>query len=621
VPAVASTSLTGNPYIDGVLSSTRWAVNNLSFSFPSNGAFYGTGYGEGENVNNFGVLSAQQQSAVRSVLAMYASVANLSFAEFTETAGTHADLRFGMSNDPSTAWAYLPATYAEGGDVWFNRSGGQYNAPTNGNYAYATIIHEIGHALGLDHAHQGNAVPADRDSMEYTVMSYRSYVGASTSTGYTNESWGYAQSLMMYDIAAIQHMYGANFASNATNTIYSWSPITGEMFINGVGQGAPGGNRIFQTVWDGNGNDTYNFSNYSTDLRINLQPGEWTTTSSAQLARLHYNGSQIADGNIANALLYNGDLRSLIENAIGGSGHDIMIGNVANNTLTGLAGDDYMLGQTGDDCFYSGPGRNTVDGGVGTDAAMYDWCSAGIAVSLPWARASGIDFIDDLVSIEWVLGSSYADVLIGRNDARERFDGGLGNDEIYTYGLDDVLAGGPGVNILDGGIGLDTVTYVWSPTGISASLPWGSVTGPGFADQLLGIECLVGSNWSDVILGRNGIADWLEGGGGNDEIYGYTGADRIVGDHGNDLLSGGADADVFAFLLGFGRDVITDFQATGAAHDVIEFSRSVFANFSAVQARSVQSGANVTITYDAQNSITLQNVALANLDSSDFFFV
>jgi len=86
-------------------------------------------------------------------------------------------------------------------------------------------------------------------------------------------------------------------------------------------------------------------------------------------------------------------------------------------------------------------------------------------------------------------------------------------------------------------------------------------------------------------------------------------------------MSGGADADVFAFLLGFGRDVINDFQATGVAHDVLEFSRSVFADFNAVQARSTQSGSNVTITYDALNSITLQNVALANLDSSDFFFV
>ena len=42
---------------------------------------------------------------------------------------------------------------------------------------------------------------------------------------------------MTYDIAAAQHMYGANFSTNSGNTTYSWSPTTGEMLINGLGQG------------------------------------------------------------------------------------------------------------------------------------------------------------------------------------------------------------------------------------------------------------------------------------------------------------------------------------------------------------------------------------------------
>uniref|UniRef100_UPI00195366F3 M10 family metallopeptidase C-terminal domain-containing protein n=1 Tax=Streptococcus pneumoniae TaxID=1313 RepID=UPI00195366F3 len=67
----------------------------------------------------------------------------------------------------------------------------------------------------------------------------------------------------MDDIAAIQAMYGANFATHAENTVYSFSPTTGEEFINGVGQGEPGANRVFLTIWDGGGNDTYDFSNYT----------------------------------------------------------------------------------------------------------------------------------------------------------------------------------------------------------------------------------------------------------------------------------------------------------------------------------------------------------------------
>jgi serralysin len=71
-----------------------------------------------------------------------------------------------------------------------------------------------------------------------------------------NETWGYAQSLMMYDIAALQHLYGADYTTNAGNTVYRWNPSTGQESINGIGQGAPGGNRIFMTIWDGGGSDT-----------------------------------------------------------------------------------------------------------------------------------------------------------------------------------------------------------------------------------------------------------------------------------------------------------------------------------------------------------------------------
>ena len=81
------------------------------------------------------------------------------------------------------------------------------------------------------------------------------------------------------------------------------------MFINGVAQGAPGSNKVFMTLWDGGGTDTYDFSGYDTDLTVSLQPGEWTTTSTQQVANLgdgHY-----ATGNIANALLYQSNPASL----------------------------------------------------------------------------------------------------------------------------------------------------------------------------------------------------------------------------------------------------------------------------------------------------------------------
>src|SRR5215210_6264646 len=127
MPAVTAYSLTGDPYIDGVLGDVRWAVGSLTYSFPTSGSYYGSSYGQGENLTKFAAFSAAQQSAVRTVLQMYASVTNLSFVEIAETSSQHADLRFDMSDKLSTAWAYTPSVAPEGGDAWFNGASGFYS--------------------------------------------------------------------------------------------------------------------------------------------------------------------------------------------------------------------------------------------------------------------------------------------------------------------------------------------------------------------------------------------------------------------------------------------------------------------------------------------------------------
>ncbi|EIM25504.1 M10 family metallopeptidase [Microvirga lotononidis] len=394
--AITTYGLTGNAYIDGVLGDYKWANNSVTYSFPTSGSIYGSSYGSKENTTNFGSLGSLQQATARNALKAYASVANLTFTETSETASQHADVRLAMSDATPTAWAYLPSTAAEGGDVWFNLSNGYFTNPAKGNYAYMVFLHELGHAIGLEHPHEGNVMPQDRDSLEYTVMSYRSYIGGSTTAGYTNETWGFAQSLMMYDIAAVQHIYGANYSTNSGNSTYTWNPSTGEMSINGVGQGAPGANRVFLTIWDGGGNDTYNLSNYTTNLKIDLRPGEWTKTSNAQLAKLSADGSKVAVGNIANALLYQGDTRSLIENAVGGSGNDSLTGNDGANSLKGGAGADKLNGLGGADILDGGAGADTLTGGAGAD--IFDFKS--VNDSLPNSRDTiqdfmrGVDHID-----------------------------------------------------------------------------------------------------------------------------------------------------------------------------------------------------------------------------------
>ncbi len=456
MPAIETYSATGNAYIDAVLGNIKWAPGSLTYSFPANAVSYGSAYGDGETAKGFGAFNSTQQFIARSALKLYSAVSNLTFQEWSDASASSADLRFAQSDLPSTAWAYFPTTDAAGGDVWVNNSSRIYASPTKGNYAYFTIVHEIGHALGLRHSHEGN-MPLHRDSMEYTVMSYRSYAGASTGAGYTNETWGYAQSLMIYDIAAIQHIYGANYGTNAGNTTYSWSPTTGEMFIDGVGQGAPGGNQILLTVWDGGGSDTYSFSSYTTELSIDLQPGAWTITSQEQRAQLRWDDSKLAVGNIANALLYQGNTLSLIENASGGSASDVIKGNVASNTLRGNGGDDKLYGLSGNDVLIGGSGRDMLSGGAGKDTASYTTAKAAVTADLQSpsgnrGEASG----DTYSSVESLVGSAYGDTLRG-NGASNTIKGQGGRDTLYGRGGNDVLEGGSGSDKLYGQGGSDTL--------------------------------------------------------------------------------------------------------------------------------------------------------------------
>jgi serralysin len=611
MPAVTSVDLSGDSYIDGLLGDLKWAVKTFTYSFPALGSYYGASYGEGENVTNFGALNTYQQATVRTALLMYGSVANLSFTEVSETSTAHADLRFAMSDRPSTAWAYFPTTAAEGGDAWFNRSEGTYDYPRKGDYAYLTFLHEIGHALGLEHPHD-SGLPVDRDSLEYTVMSYRSSIGASAESGYVNEYWGFAQLLMMIDIAALQHLYGANYTTNSSSTVYTWSATTGEMFIDGIGQGKPGGNRILLTVWDGGGTDTYDFSNYSTNLTIDLRPGSWTTTSAAQLAKLHYDGSKLAVGNIANALLYKDDPRSLIEHAVGGSGADTIIGNQAHNHLSGGTGHDQLTG---------GSGNDTLVGGIGTDTATFSGDRSHYAISrlldgaieirdLRSADPDGSDIVwtvelyqfadklynvtelgidptvatldttnltpsktvsdpvvvdpavndavmtDPIVIDPVVETPPAADLTVSGTNRGNTLYGGAGSDKLYGRGGNDVLVGGAGGDYLSGGSGVDHASYANAAAGVLASLASRSMNqGDAAGDRYSSIESLIGSAFADGLFGNSG-ANTIKGGGGddrlsgqsgNDVLSGRTGNDTLVGSSGKDVLSGGGGADTFVF--------------------------------------------------------------------------
>ena len=403
----ASQSATTIATTDALLEGSKWS-GTISYSFPDSFGDYEAGYAEAHD--GFGPVSFDQMQAARFILegtsrfsggfrTTLMPVEGFSDASLVDAGFGDADIRIGVSSSAGeTAYAYLPGAQPQGGDVWFGRSH-DFGASRLGTYEFATMIHELGHALGLKHAHESGgvgdlALPASRDSLEYSIMTYSSYAlpeGEAHPGYYTNETYGFPQTYMMYDIAALQTMYGADFTFRATNTVYTWSPTSGETFVDGIGQGAPGrgqgasANRIFLTIWDGGGKDTYDFSNYVAPIKANLAPGEFVRAGTLQRAYLgdgHY-----ARGNIFNALQFEGDGRSLIENAIGGFGNDTLIGNTAANTLKGGPGRDILNGLQG---------KDVLVGGSGADAFVFNTAPGSANVD----RVTDFNAIDDTIRLE-----------------------------------------------------------------------------------------------------------------------------------------------------------------------------------------------------------------------------
>ena len=372
-------SATNNADIDGMLAGTRWS-GTISYSFPTSASTYANPYSGGNSeptTSGFSAAPSQMQAAINYAIGL---IKSYTYVSITFNGTSSADIMVAQSPAANpTSYAYYPGNLAAGGDVWFGTQY-DYTQAQLGNYFFTTALHELGHALGLKHSQETGgvsnvAVPSARDDSEYTVMSYRSYAGGPL-TGYTNEAYGYPQTYMANDILAFQTLYGANYATQSGATVYTWSPTTGQEFINGVGQLAPGGgvggsaNRIYETVWDGGGVDTYDLSNYTTNLTIDLNPGASSVFSATQLAYLgngHY-----ASGNVYNAYLYNGDAHSYIDNATGGSGNDTIIGNAIANVLNAGAGKDTITG---------GSGNDTIDGGPGIDTAVYSGNRANYSVT------------------------------------------------------------------------------------------------------------------------------------------------------------------------------------------------------------------------------------------------
>lgn len=337
-----------------LMTGTKWGGGlgtgvTLEYSFINANSFYLDDYGSvgpngSQEIDSVYYLTSAEKASIRNALSVLSSIINVTFTEVTDTNSYNGDIRFGgtYNHGPNAyAHAYYPGGYPEAGDVWFsenwNTGGGSM---PKGSYDFLTILHEMGHALGLKHSFESPALSASEDNYFYTIMSYTASPWSPSQDNYASY---YPTTPMFYDLVALQGLYGRNTSHNTGNTTYTFHD----------------GTTYFQTIDDAGGRDTIKFVG-SEKCSIYLTIGSFSDLSeSVQF----WNGSSYTYSRSTVCIGPN----TVIENATGGSGADKIYGNNVANKLLGSAGNDTLSGSGGNDQLIGGDGADKLLGGGGAD--------------------------------------------------------------------------------------------------------------------------------------------------------------------------------------------------------------------------------------------------------------
>jgi len=486
-----------NTLVDGILGGSMWNVSSgetITWEVQDSNSFsWGDHLTEFENL---AIIMAEYDQIIEpefQYIGWLTSPESESTANITVTFENFSTL--GLSQNIA-GFARFPGTVNEG-MVKLNLESSVLEQFSPGKSGYHTVIHEIGHALGLTHPHDGGPWNwpsfsdlgiSDQDSMYTTVMSYEPPI--------YSWSYGWATTPMMWDAYALQTMYGAeNETRKGNQTYYLLDDNTANV------------------IWDSGGTDTISASNSIYGNWVDLRQGYFSGVS-----------------NDVTGIAYN----TLIESAIGSNQNDTIIGNYLDNTIQGMSGNDLIYGQDGNDVIYGEDGNDviygqngndSIDGGEGIDTINYSNSSSLVKVNLLNGTATLGSYVDTLVGIETIIGTDYADTIFGDSGVN-RLTGGKGNDLIFGNSGSDIIYGDEGSDIIDGGTGIDILSYFSLTSAVSVDLSDGKAINGNHTDLISNIEWILGSKHSDNIIG-DAQSNKIEGSSGDDTIDGGAGTDTV----------------------------------------------------------------------------------------------
>ena len=363
----------------------------------------------------------------------------------------------------------------------FGNSGvGNDTTLSSSSFGFHSLMHEIGHSLGLAHPHasvvKGVATltedytataklgfdklgfqistPLDMNKEYFSIMSYDDQLPPGSADTY-------AQTPMILDVIALQAAYGEG-------------PGTSGSGDDVIEPGGKGGVAAYRTYFDTGGTDTISLVNYASGAYLNM--------GTSIIGARHPVGVSMSTADETAMLAQKAAPTSLrwfygdYEFATGSAGADHIVGNALNNAIDGQAGSDRLSGQEGDDTLTGGSGNDQIDGGSGRDLAVFGGKRSGYSVVrvaggyqvTDTNSGDGNDGSDTLTGIERV---KFADTRLALD-----LDGNAGTVAkvlgavVGPTGVAVKAFVGLGLEMLDGGMSrADLIIAALAAVGVTAS--------------------------------------------------------------------------------------------------------------------------------------------------------